>query len=170
MIEILPPCKKCWLYLRSNRDHPACRECNARILYADAVIHDIPHQKKAMRKILAAIPTKAEIKAAFQKQMEIPSIAKPDGFKSTTPPKQRTPKHPITTCLDPNCDKMGDYARGYCRPCYQRLLRNRKIGEGGVKKCKTKGCEAAGSYAAGYCGFCYGVRLRLRLKARRVAA
>ena len=159
MIEILPPCKKCWLYLRDNRGHPACRECNARVLYAKAVRHDIPYQQKAMPEILAAIPTKTEIKAAYKKQMEIPSMIVPADFKSTIPAKQKTPDQPVTTCIWPGgCNRLGDYALGYCQRCYLRYKRQRPIGCDGVKECKTKGCTAPGNYALGLCLTCYSRR------------
>ena len=155
MIGILPPCKKCWLYLRDNRGHPACRECKARVLYAKAVRHDIPYQQKAMPEILAAISTKTEIKAAYKKQMEIPSMIQPEGFESKIAPKQKTPDKPVTMCRWPGCYRLGDNALGYCKRCYLRYIRSRPIGVGGVKECKTRGCKEPGNYACGLCSGCY---------------
>ena len=153
------PLETCPLFYK-QKDHPACRNCRARGLYADAYNHAEEDRAKAMLRVKAAIPTRSEIKAALQKRMEIKSVIVPDALKTEI---ERTPRKPgpdFTICRWPGCDRLGDYALGYCRRDYLRYRQTRQIGEDGVIECRTKGCKKPGNYSLGLCLTCYGRRRR----------
>jgi len=157
------PLEKCQLF-HGKKDHPACKNCRARLLYTDAYNHAEEDQVKALKKVAAAIPTRSEIEAIYKKHLEIPSVIVPAALKTEI---ERTPRKPgpdFTICVWPECYRLGDYALGYCQRCYLRYKRQRPIGVDGVKECKTKGCTAPGNYCLGLCLTCYSRRRSAKIR------
>ena len=151
------PLESCPLF-HGKKDHPACKNCRARLLYAEAYSLAEEDQAKAMKKVTAAVPTRSEIEAIYKKHMQIPSVIIPDAFKTEIKLTPRKPGPDFTICIWPECDRLGDYALGYCQRCYLRYKRQRPIGCEGVKECKTKGCTEPGNYCLGLCLTCYSRR------------
>ena len=149
------PCKTwCPLGQKQDKNHPACKQCNARVLYAKHSALEYLYSADQIEKVLKKI-----------------RVAIPDFTPKPPPPvenskSKRVVISPQIKGFCPRCGRQNNRKTGNCSACRLYIRRHREIGEDGCKECITPGCKQPGNYCRGVCMSCYN---RIQYRKRRAA-